>query len=175
MLVDREAAAAGEADAEHVEQPAAHARAAHFPGFAEARQREDAAGPRFHAFEGLGAGLNAHEVGRRELVGGAVRVDGAHLVQAVGRAERQRLDQHGVHDAEDGGVRADAEGEGEDGDRGEPRGAPQGAHGVRRVLPQFADELDSRHSSSSPLVDRHALGPRPLVIAEARARQLTRA
>ena len=47
---------------------------------------------------------------------------------------RQRLEQHAVDDAEDGGVGADAERERQDRDRGVARALGQGAEGVAHVL-----------------------------------------
>ncbi len=53
------------------------------------------------------------------------------------RAHRQWPEGQRVHDAEDGGVAADCNGEREDGDGGEPRTVAEQAGAERRVLPQF--------------------------------------
>ena len=53
-----------------------------------------------------------------------------------GVADRQRLQQHGVDDGEDGGVGADADGEGQDGGRREAAVLPQQAEGEAGVLEQ---------------------------------------
>ena len=57
------------------------------------------------------------------------------MVQALRIAERQRLEEHAVHDGEDGAVGADAQRERRDGDGREPRRAPQRPDGVADVLP----------------------------------------
>ena len=53
--------------------------------------------------------------------------------EPVGVAIRQRLEQHRAHDAEDRGVRADAERERDDHDGGEAGGRPETAPGVAEI------------------------------------------
>ena len=59
----------------------------------------------------------------------------------------QRFDEHSVDHAEDGGVQADAEREGEDDDDGEDRVAAQAAKRVAGVLEQALDPLRTPHSA----------------------------
>ena len=55
------------------------------------------------------------------------------LAQAFRLLERERTQEHGVHDAEDGRVRTDAKREhGDDGER-ERRRSAQNAHGISEV------------------------------------------
>ena len=58
-------------------------------------------------------------------------------------AKGERAQEDGVYDAEDGGVRADAESEREDGDRGEAGAFCEEPEGVAKILQQ------SRHGFSS--------------------------
>ncbi len=53
---------------------------------------------------------------------------------AIRIGDGERTEQQRVHDAEDGGVGADAQGKRRDGDGGEGGRAPQRAHGVAHVL-----------------------------------------
>ena len=55
--------------------------------------------------------------------------------EAVWVVVRERSQQDSVDQAEDSGVRADAEGKGEDGDGGEPRRLAQHANGKAQILP----------------------------------------
>ena len=59
--------------------------------------------------------------------------------KAISTGIRQRSEQHGMDDAEDGGVGADAEREGAHHDRGEPRRAHERARRESRVLTQVAE------------------------------------
>jgi len=75
---------------------------------------------------GMGAqvlGLERRERGSRRA---PVVPAPAHALHAVGRRVRQRPQQHGLNEAEDGGVRADAERQREDGDCGERGLAAEG-------------------------------------------------
>src|SRR5690242_11819660 len=60
--------------------------------------------------------------------------------QTIGIGVGQRAQQHGIHDAENGGVCADAEGEREHGDGGEGGTAAELAEGVAHVLPVRLEE-----------------------------------
>ncbi len=62
-----------------------------------------------------------------------------HGHEPIGLGERERLQQHRVDDAEHRRRGADAEREGEHGDRGERRRAPQHAPAVPHVLPQHLE------------------------------------
>src|SRR4051812_44029250 len=55
-----------------------------------------------------------------------------------GVAVREPTEHEGVDDGEDGGVAADAEGEGDEGDGGEHRVAAEAARGVAKVLADAA-------------------------------------
>src|SRR5260370_1731442 len=57
------------------------------------------------------------------------------LDQLLGISEWQRLEQDGVNDAEDGSVRADAEGHDEDRNQGESRTLAKHAHGEPNIAP----------------------------------------
>jgi hypothetical protein len=77
-----------------------------------------------------------HELrGDAELVGeaGAGR-RGADVHEAVGVRERQRLEEHRVHDAEHPRVHADGEPQRPDGHRGEPGRAAERARGLAELL-----------------------------------------
>ena len=65
---------------------------------------------------------------------GFVRVRLPEHHQPLRLRERQRLEQQGVDDAEDGGIGADAERQGDDGDRGESWARLQHADGVPDIL-----------------------------------------
>ena len=54
----------------------------------------------------------------------------------AGSLKRKRAEEHTVYDAEDGGVRADAERESEDGNRGKARAFCEEAKGEANVLHQ---------------------------------------
>ena len=62
-----------------------------------------------------------------------LRLGFEHDDELTGRGVRQWLEENGVHDAEDGGVCADAEGEGENRNRGEAGIFAHHAQGVSRV------------------------------------------
>ena len=64
-----------------------------------------------------------------------------HADDALGMRVRQAREQNRVHGAEDRGGRPDAEPEGQDRDRGEPRGAAQAACGVAEVRGEHAGHL----------------------------------
>ena len=82
------------------------------------------------------------EVGTRER---SARIAEPDECQPVGVAIRQRLDQHRVDDAEDGGVGADAEREGEKNDRGEATRLADAAPRVAKIEQQ-AQRLNPRSS-----------------------------
>jgi hypothetical protein len=69
-----------------------------------------------------------------------------HADQLVGVRVRQGLQQHAVNDAEDRRVRADAEGEREDGGRRETGLLPQHANGVAHVLQEILKETTLRRT-----------------------------
>ena len=95
---------------------------------------------RREALERLRLRLDVEEVLGR-VDGGLALPDLRHLDQAVGLRERQRAQQHGVHDAEDGARRADPEREREHGHQREARRLPQAPRGVGHVLAQRVEHV----------------------------------
>ena len=173
VLVGQEAAAQRDRHAEQVEQPAADGGALNLARFAGADHGEQARGVGFHLLEHPGVFPHAHEVGGRDpVVPGAVRIQHPDLVQAAGIPERQRLQQHAVHHAEDRAVGADAERERNQRDGGKRRRSPQRPQRVADVLPQLGDEFRPAHALPPSLVDGDARVPRAFVIAEALQRQM---
>ena len=84
--------------------------------------------------------LKAHRSGRRFDAAPIVWIElGGDPNKAIGTGIRQRSEQHGMDDAEDGGVGADAEREGAHDDRGEPRRAQERARRESRVLTEVAE------------------------------------
>ena len=80
--------------------------------------------------------LKAHRSGRRFRSPPIARIElDGESDKPIRTGIRQRAEQHGMDDAEDGGVGADAEREGADDDRGEPRRAQERAHRELGVLP----------------------------------------
>ncbi len=69
--------------------------------------------------------------------------------QLTGAGVRQGTQQHGIHHAEDGRVRADAQGQRDDGHNRERRAATQHAKTVANVLPDGFHQNDSSNIASS--------------------------
>ena len=128
--------------AEHLEEVAGGDDARHeLCGVARVEARHDAA-PAGQSVEGPGV-VAQHRVLRvRENAAGAA----IHVDQPLGVRDRQPLEERRVDQAEDRGVRADPEREGEDGGRREARLLPQHARGVAQVLQQVLDEAASRRA-----------------------------
>jgi hypothetical protein len=148
VLARGERAADRHVHAEHVEKARGHARPGQLLGPLDAGQVERVVGHRGQARE--------HPVPRREL---DVRRIGKHAVRDAAlrvRArqheetrrilERQRAQQRGVHDAEDSGVRADADGD----DR----------HGHDREFPGPIKRDERSHQVSHRQVTRNSARPR---------------
>ena len=72
--------------------------------------------------------------------------------EALRLGEGQRLQQDGVHHAEDGGVGADTDGQGENGHGGEARAFRQHAERVTQILPHGVHELVLHPSSKTNIV-----------------------
>jgi hypothetical protein len=93
---------------------------------------EDAAG----GFEDVETAVG---VGGVVLGGAAGKVVPGELVpdhdEAAGVGVGERAQEEGVHHAEDGGIRADAEGEGQHGGDGEAGGAEETSNRVSKVVP----------------------------------------
>ena len=91
--------------------------------------------------------------------------------EIAGARKRQRTQQHRVDHAEDGGVRADADGDRQDGEQRERRRATERAGGIAQILPQQVDHLVPRgapHRSADTLApSRSGVSstgrPRPLI------------
>src|SRR5580698_3680569 len=121
--------------AHHVEIGAADDTGADFAGFAKADHGETDDGEIAEFADGLDAGFDVHNFGDREIGvvdadahGGLADIDDAVFVAIIEWAKEDAAD-----DAEDGGVGADAEREGDDdGDR-ESFAAPEGAGGEFEV------------------------------------------
>ena len=101
--------------------------------------------------------LKAHRSGR--CLGAApivwIELDG-DPDKPISTGKRQRAQQHGMDDAEDGGVGADAEREGADDDRGEPRCAQEGAHRESGVLPEVVEPPERPRIAMQLLCPRHS-------------------
>ena len=92
-----------------------------------------------HLFHGMALLLPRQEIGRRDGHSIAI-LRGVFLPnhkQTLRVAERQRLEQHRVHNAENGGDGAHPERQGEQGDGGERRGLPQQASPVAQIPPRI--------------------------------------
>ena len=101
------------------------------------------------------------EIGRRAMIrSGPARGVMADAHQPLGLIERQGLQQHAVHDAEDRRRGADAERQRQNGRRGKRRLLPEGPGRVADVLPDIADEphVDPRHEQ--PLLGQGILHER---------------
>ena len=101
---------------------------------------------------------------RQPDVGGVHRREvGRHPHEALRIRVRQRPQDDGVHDGEDGAVGADAERKGRDRDAGKPRRAPEPAPGEPQVLSERGQHMDgrTRKPQASPVIhsrERHFRG-----------------
>ena len=131
--------------------------------------------------DGDGAAVPDRDVGQRprllpvrDVVGNrrveVVDVDAGRRLpeahQTVGIAERQRLQEHGVDDAEDGHIRADPQGQGEHGRQREHRRTGQPAGGVAHVAHQV---VHRGVPMDLVLRTRDGMVPRATVIGSCRA------
>ncbi len=105
--------------AEDVEVVCRHARAAQAHGFVDAGERDRAASLSGNEFEDGVFARPVEVVERRDAVGAAARRLLEHAHDAPGFGVEQGPEQDGVDEAEDRGVRADADGERGQRDRGE--------------------------------------------------------
>jgi hypothetical protein len=118
-------------DAEDIEVRGGDAHALQFFGLAGAGQRDGAAEiERGHVFEDGVLVLPVEEVERGDAIAAAARRLLPNHHDAVRVAVGQGLEQHAVHETEDGGVGSDAEREGQQRDDGEAGRAAQRADGV---------------------------------------------
>ena len=105
-------------------------------GFAAAAgQRPPAAGDRRDRRERLLLLAPVEKVQRRDAVVREARRALPEHDEAIGLGEGEGTDERGVHQAEHRAVGADADGEHDDGDRGEAGRAPERAGGVAEVAP----------------------------------------
>jgi hypothetical protein len=119
--------------AQHREEARGHDRTGDPPRIADAGQSGGGAGVSSHLLEHRILAPPVHEVRRRRR---APRTGAAviHLHESLRLRKGQRLQQHGVHDAENGGVRADADRERQHRDNREARVPPQRAYGIAQVV-----------------------------------------
>src|SRR5688572_8174836 len=107
-----------------------------------ATEVEVAVGEGGDAFEHLVLGAPVIEVSARDFVA-AVRRRARLFVRLPDRDETlrflepERVQEDGINDAKDRGVRSDAEREGKDGDEGEPRRLPELAESVTEIVHRF--------------------------------------
>ncbi len=98
------------------------------------------------------------------VIAGALVGAPFHQQQMLGICDGQAAKQKTVHDAEDGGVGADGDAEGKDGDQGRAGLAAQQARGEANILRGSAEKCTDRHNSVTflsgvgPLDDRRAGG-----------------
>jgi hypothetical protein len=87
--------------------------------------------------------LNAHRSGRGLAAASIVWIElDGDPNKAISTRIRQRSEQHGMDDAEDGCVGTDAERKGADYDSGEPRRAHERARRESRVLTEVAEPTE---------------------------------
>jgi hypothetical protein len=102
------------------------------------------------------------EIGRRDHVpAGAAAAGLPHGHDATGFAIRQRFDHHRAHDAEDGGGRADAEGERGQSRDSEARRPSQHAQSMAEVAGGVIDQRDEREERGLGVVAGRSHGEPP--------------
>ena len=124
-------------EAEQVEEVARHDEAVDELGRVVGIEAGADAAPRRQSIERVSAVAQRgeHRVGEHAADAAAVDVD-----EAIPVGDGQMLKQRRVDEAEDRGVRADAEGECQDGGEGKARLLAQHARGVARVQPEIGDQ-----------------------------------
>ena len=122
-------------DAEGLEESPADTRSVHVLGGSSEEQRVLVFLEGHERLEGCRLIPVIHEVRVRDAADPhlAARRRGADRDEAFGLGERQRPQQHGVDDAEQRRSGADADGQGEDRDGGEPRLLRGGTHGETQI------------------------------------------
>ena len=128
-------------DVEHVEEVHVDNRARDALGAIEPGEREPGLTEGGQPGEAVVADAPVEKVGRRRVTVALsclpVRVRDQHEI--VGAREGQRPQQHGVDDAEDRGVGADADRNRQDREQKKARRPPEGARGVAEILQQPVD------------------------------------
>ncbi len=110
--------------------------AAHPLRVAEAGEDEGEAAIDGHRREDMVVTVPVEEVRIRDRAGGEIRLALVDADEPIGMGIGQRIEEDAVHDREQGGIRADAEGERQDGHQRETRGPDEGANGVAQILEQ---------------------------------------
>ena len=152
-------------NAHDLEEVARHEGDVGARGLGEARDARDHAGVLRHRLEGviLVAEIDEVRIGEAGIAAAMVHFPDCH--QAIWLRIRQRPQQHAVHDAEDGGRRADAQRQRQDHGGAESEALPQPASRVSQVL-----QCGFEHAFSG-LEPRYAVGyldgRRPLGVASA--------
>ena len=135
-IVGGEGRAGDRPDAEQVEELPGDGLPRNPLGLAAvAGERAAAAGHRRDRGERLLLLAPVEEVERRDAVVREARRALPHHDQAIGLGEGKGADERGVHEAEHRAVGADAGGQDDDGDGGEPGRAPERARGIAEVAP----------------------------------------
>ena len=131
FVVGSEVAAEDGLDAHDVEEVAGDLEGGDAFGAGGGGEGGHAARVERHVSEGVRAGAPVAEVGVRdgEAANGLVGVGGPEGDDAIAVAEWEGLEEDGVRDAEDGGVGADAEGDGQGDEGREPWSGGGGAEG----------------------------------------------
>src|SRR5262245_36098601 len=135
IVAGQQTSAERELQAEQVEQTIADADPSHFARFAGAEHRVNPAGKRLDLIEHSRLLAHAHEIRWRERVWRAVWIKRRDAIQPWSIAVGQRREQHGLDDAEDRAVGANAERQRSQCDDGEARRAVQHAPRVADILP----------------------------------------
>src|SRR5688500_189692 len=89
---------------------------------------------------------------------------GAH--EAIGICVGQRIEEHRLHDAKDGGVGAEAEGERDDREEGEHGRTQRRTHAEVQVLPKIAQPVASARGAPVGLEQLGALVPNAAEVAQ---------
>ncbi len=122
-------------------------------GFIDAGERHGAGIESGHGVEGLALGAPIEVIGKgcaAALDFGALHV-APEFHQSRGFGIGQRAENDGIDHAEDRGIGADAEGQGERGDDGEAGTLAQGARGVAQILAQHFDPANGPHVANGLL------------------------
>jgi hypothetical protein len=145
------------------------------------RDRTECGQPGQHGAAAVAAGQGRGRAGREgeHVAGGAVLAEDDQPARV---GHRQRAQEHGVGEREDGGVGADAERERHHRDGGEQRIAAQAAHGVAQVASEVveprqaalvADRVEALRQGAAPHDGRAArIGRRRIAAARVLGRQL---
>ena len=174
--------------AQHPKEVRGHSHPADPFGLAVRHQRRHPRTDQRHVLEGVAARAPVEKRRVADVAGRSGRAALADRDQAIRICVRQRTQQHGVEDAEDRGVRADAERQGHERDRREAGRAPQQPRRIANVARQIDDQMRGGRRRRWRLIARQrelsgdslrAIGPRdvvddPRAIGERRQRLLDR-